>query len=90
MKKIFVLTMNGREEYEIGDLNNSPDEILESALELVAYVRGKRFVYNINQRLYTSDLDQKLEKLFEGKDKLEFTKEVFIQLKTIKQYNKGA
>ncbi|WP_207649315.1 hypothetical protein, partial [Clostridium perfringens] len=59
-------------------------------LELISYIRGVKFIYNISSRLYTNDLDKRLESLFEGKDKLEFTKEVFIQLKTIKQYNKGA
>ncbi|MBS4893816.1 MAG: hypothetical protein KHZ90_08575 [Veillonella parvula] len=90
MKKVFVLNVKDIE-YELGSLdNNTQDEILEAALELIAYIRGVKFVHNISSRLYTSNLDQRLGRLFEGKDKLEFTKEVFIQSKTIKQFNKGA
>lgn len=88
--KIFVLSVNGKE-FEIGDNNNTPDEILETALELVSYIKkSKKFVYNISKRLYTSELDQKLEKLFNKGDKLELTEKIFIKRKSLKQYNKGA
>lgn len=87
--KIFVLKIDNRE-YEIGDLNNTSDEILENALNLVAYVKNKRFLFNISKRLYTKDLDQRLEKLIKHGEKLELTEKVFIKRINCKQYNKGA
>lgn len=56
--------------------NDDLDEVVEQALEKIAEVKGKKFIYNISDRIY-SKYDFLLDKL-KRKGTLTFAQDVFI------------